>query len=177
LSGGGIARRYVEPLFEVALEQNLADQIAEELKLFDGALKEHLEFRKFLLNPSLDRRTKKTALDELFAQASNYTLNFMRVVIDKNRPEILTNAYSLFSELLNEHRGITSGVIETATPLDDDAFIKVKDILETRFKCKLDLEREVNPSLLGGVLVRVGNNVIDSSLKGQLYRLKSVMAR
>lgn len=172
MNGGGIARRYVEPLFEVALEKNLVDRIAEELSLFDDTLQKYPEFRKFLFNPSLNRKTKKAVLEELFSQASIYTLNFMRVVIDKNRPEVLTATYRLFNEMLNRQRGVAPGVIETATPLDDDTFNKVKMKLEARFSCKLDLERKVDPMLLGGILVRVGNNVIDGSLRGQLSRLK-----
>ncbi|MCF7810731.1 F0F1 ATP synthase subunit delta [bacterium] len=175
MSGGGIARRYVEPLFEVAVEKGIEDRVAEDLKSFDNTVNENPDLKKFLFNPSLERKAKRSVIDKLFKDASEYTLNFLRVVIDKNRPEILLSAHSLFIDFLNKHQGITPGSIVTAVPLEADALKKVKDRLEKRFNCALALECTVDPTLVGGILVRVGNTVLDGTIKGRLHRLKSTM--
>jgi F-type H+-transporting ATPase subunit delta len=175
LSGGGIARRYVEPLFEVAIEKGIEDRIAEDLKLFDNTVSENPDLKKFLFNPSLERKAKRSAIEKLFTEASEYTLNFLRVVIDKNRPEILLSAYSLYTGFLNKHRGITTGSIVTAVPLEEEALEQIRSNLEKRFNYTLSLECTVDPTLIGGILVRVGNTVIDGTIKNRLQRLKSTM--
>ena len=175
MSGGGITRRYIEPLFEIAVEKGIEDRISEDLKLFDDTIVENPELKKFLFNPSMDRKAKRTVIEKLFADSSKYTLSFLRVVIDKNRPNILLEAYSLYSALLNKHRGITTGKIETAVPLEENTLKQVKENLEKRFKCTLELECTTDPSLMGGILVRVGNTVLDGTIRGRLQRLKSTM--
>lgn len=167
-----LARRYVEPLFEVALEKDQLDLIAGDLAGLDEALKASVDLRRFLTNPSIDRRAKKTVTHKIFDGVSEYTMNFMKLVIEKNRPEIFLVSSQLYQSLLNEHRGVTPGVVESATPLDDATFEKVRRELETRFKTKLHLERRVEKDLVGGMRVRVGNTVIDGSVKSQLARLK-----
>jgi len=173
---GILARRYVQPLFEVAQEKNELERIAGDLAALDQALQESAELKGFLSDPSIGRKAKRTLVEKVFAEASSYTLNFMRVVIDKNRPEILGMSYRLFTDMLNIHRGVALGVVETAVPLDDTAFNKVRKMLEARFGCKLELERKIDPGLLGGLRVRVGNNVIDGSVRGRLEGLKAALS-
>jgi len=173
---GSLARRYVQPLFEVAQEKGELERIASDLAALDQALHESAELKEFLANPSIQRKVKWILIEKVFAEASLFTLNFMRVVIDKNRPEVLGATYRLFTDMLNIHRGIAPGVVETAVPLDDAAFDNVKRTLETRFGCKLELERKIERNLLGGMRVRIGNNVIDGSVRGKLEDLKSALS-
>ncbi|MDP8239857.1 MAG: ATP synthase F1 subunit delta [Candidatus Hatepunaea meridiana] len=175
MSGGSLARRYVQPLFEVAQENNQIDRINNDLELLDRTLSESEELRGFLVDPSIIRQLKKGLIEKLFTEFSHYSMNFVKVVIDKNRPEVLKSAYSLFMELLNIHRGITPGIVESAVPLEDADFEKVKTTLELRLGSKLVLERRVDPSLLGGVRAQVGNTVIDGSLRGRLNKLKATL--
>ena len=167
-----LARRYVEPLFEVALEKDQLDRIAEDLSGLDEALKASADLRRFLTNPSIERHVKKTVIQKVFDGVSQYTMNFMKLVIEKNRTEILLHARQLYMNLLNAQRGMTPGVVETATPLDDATFERVRKELEVRFQTKLELERKVAKDLLGGMRVRVGNTVIDGSVQGRLARLR-----
>ncbi|HHE46397.1 MAG TPA: ATP synthase F1 subunit delta [Bacteroidetes bacterium] len=171
-----LTRRYVKPLFEVACEKNELERIAGDISALDQALKGSPELRRFLADPSIQRRAKRTLIEKVFAEASPYTLNFMRVIINKNRPEILNLTHQYFTELMNIHRGVSPGILETAVPLDDEAFNQVRTTLEKRFGTRLDLERRINPGLLGGLRVRIGNNVIDGSVKGRLAKLRTNLA-
>jgi len=171
-----LARRYVQPLYDVGSEKDLLDQIANDLELVDKTLQESDDLRGFLYDPSIERQAKKDVLEKLFADISPYSLNFLRVIVDKNRSLVFDQAYPLFREMLNEHRGITTGAIETATPLDDASYRKVIENLEKRFDKKLELEQIVTPDLIGGIKVRIGNVVLDGSVRGQLAKLKKVMA-
>jgi len=172
-----IARRYVEPLFEVALERNQLDRIAEELAALDQAINVSQDLRKYIFDPSIERHVKKSVMEQIFAGASDYTLNFIKLVIEKNRPEILSMAYRLYINLLNDHRGITPGEVETAVPLDDVTFDGIRKDLEARFNTKLHLERKVDSDLLGGMRVRIGNMVIDGSVRGRLVQLRELLIR
>lgn len=171
-----LARRYVQPLFDVGSEKDLLDQIASDLELVDTTLKEANDLRGFLFDPSIERQTKKDVLKKLFPKVSPFSLNFLRVIVDKNRPVVLDDAYPLYREMLNEQRGITTGVLETAVPLDETSYQKVRKSLEKRFNKKLDLDQVVSPDLIGGIKVRIGNVVLDSTVRGQLGSLRKVMA-
>jgi len=175
--GGGLARRYVQPLFELALARGILDQVAREVAQFDSALRQHPEFRTFLSNPSVNRKAKRDAMSRVFVGASPCTINFLKVVLDKNRPEVLVAANSIFQDLLNEHRGVTTGLIETAIPLDEAALNQIKGQLEKRFQRTLDLKHRHDPTLIGGLRLRLGNRVIDASVKGRLARLRDLMIR
>ena len=175
MRGGVLARRYVQPLFEVAREKDELERIYDDLKSLDQALSDSPELKGYLSDPSIEKHDKKSVLEKIFEGASIYTLNFMRVLIDKNRPEVLWVAYPLFRDMLNEHRGISTGVVETAVTLEDADFSKIKSALESRFESRLDLERKVNPDLLAGLRVRIGNVVLDGSVRNRLTRLKEML--
>lgn len=176
MSAGGLPRRYVLPLFEIGVEKGELDRISADLGMIDHTLCESPDLRGFLTDPTIERKMKMGVIEKLFPDISTYTKNFLRVVIDKNRTEILKLTYRLFSDLLNEHRGVMPGELETAVQLDDSTFDELIRTLEKKFNKRLELERKVDPSLLGGARVRVGNVVIDGSVRGRMARLKEALA-
>lgn len=175
MRGSVLARRYVQPLFEVARDKDELERIYDDLKSLDQAFSGTPKLKGYLSDPSVEKHDKKSVLEKIFAGASKYTLNFMRVAIDKNRSEVLWQAYPLFRDMLNEHRGIQLGVVETAVTISDEDFAKIKSTLENRFESGLDLDRKVNPDLLGGLRVRIGNVVLDGSVRNRLTRLKELL--
>jgi len=176
LKGGSLTRRYVQPLFEVALEKDILDKITKDLKLLDDTLCSSPELKSFLNNPSIERRAKRDAIEIIFKDVSLYSMNFMRLIIDKNRIEVLLVAYSMFQEMIDIERGVIKGTVLSAVPVDDDLFKEIKRSLETRFDSKLELRRDVDPGILGGLRIQVGNTVMDASVKGRLERLKETLA-
>lgn len=173
--GGGLALRYVKALFELAQEKGVVENISADLQVLDETIAGSPELGTFLNNPSVDRSAKKGAVCKLFPDASSYTVNFMRIVIDKNRTEIFTVVYRLFQELVNKAHGVVTGTIHSAVPLDKETFAKVREQLEIQFKRKLVLRTEIDPEIIGGLRIQVGNTVIDNSLKGRLNNLKKVL--
>ncbi len=174
--GGGLARRYVQSLFEVAQEKDVLDTISGDLKLLDDTLSNSPELTSFLNDPSSPKRAKKVAIEGLFTEISEYSLNFIRVVIDKNRTEILSEAYQIFQDMIDTAKGILNGTIQSAIELDDETMCEIKESLEKRFSKKLILENRVTPELIGGLRIQVGNMVIDASVKSRLENLKEILA-
>lgn len=174
--GGGLARRYVQPLFEVAQEKNELEKVNADLKFLDAVFVEVPQVRSFLNDPSVARRVKHGAVENLFKDASPYTLNFMKVVIDKNRTLVFDVAYRMFKEYIDAARGVTIGTVESAVEIDEDLFANISSQVERRFNRKVDLERKVTPDILGGLRIQVGNTVLDSSVMGRLSRLRETIA-
>lgn len=171
-----LARRYVLPLFEVARDKKILDKVSSDLKLLSDTLLASPELRTFVDSPTIERSVKRKVFDEIFKDAANYTRNFLRVVIDKKRSEIFLLASRIFDDLVSKHRGETHGVVQSAQPLDDTAFAEIEKDVAKRFDGRVILERTVDPALLGGIRVQVGNQVIDASVRGRLEKLKSVLA-
>lgn len=173
---GGLAGRYVQPLFEVAMEKDELDGITNDLAKIDETLKQSSELRSFLLDPSVLRSSKQQAVNLIFKDVSPYVMNYLRLIIDKNRTEVIGSTYRIFRQLIDQSRGITTGLVESAVKLDEKTYIAIKLELEKRFSTKLDLEQEVNPDLIGGLRVRIGNTVIDGTIEGQLSKLGNSLA-
>lgn len=174
--GAGLARRYVQALFEVAQEKDVLDKISGDIELLDGTLSNSPELVSFLNNPSILKRAKKAAIEGLFTDVSEYTLNFIRVIIDKNRTEILSVANRIFQDLIDTAKGILNGTVQSAVPLDKEMLAEIKKSLEKRFSSTLVLKNRVTPELIGGLRIQVGNMVIDASVKSRLENLKEILA-
>lgn len=176
MSGSVLARRYVQPLFEVAKEKEQLDRIGQDLADLDELLAASPELKGFLSDPSVERADKRGVLDQIFAEASPYTRNYLRLVVDKNRTDILRQTNRLFKELVAADKGVNSGVVESAAPLKDDQLANIKAVLEKRFKTKLALEPRIVPELIGGLRIQVGNTLIDDSIRNRLNNLRRVLA-
>lgn len=169
----GLARRYVQPLFEVTSDKGNLDTVVEELKELNSALSDKSPLRVILNDPSISLQSRIAVIEEIFTGYSDSYLNFVRLVIEKNRTFILEIAYSIFKKIKDESEGLLSGVVESALPLDDETIVELKQQLEMSFGHKVDIEFRITPDLLGGLRIRVGNTVMDGSVTGKLEKLKS----
>ncbi len=176
MSVGGLARRYVNPLFDVAIEKGDLKQISADLEALDTALCDSQDFKIFIKDPSIRRKVKKAAVEELFAGASPYTLNYLRLIIDKNRTEVLFETRKLFTRMVEAYEGIQQGVVQSAVALSKDQFANIRKSLEKRFQTKIDLHSEVVPELIGGLRIQIGNTVIDATVQNRLKHLKKALA-
>jgi len=163
------------PLFELSRDAGTLDRTAGDLKTLDDALSASHELAVFLASPTVERAVKRAALEVIFKEVSPLTMQFLRLVVMKNRSEIFHVSNRIFTELLNAHRGIVPGTVETATPLDDASFTQLQKVVSEKFGVKVDLKRSVDPDLLGGVKVRVGNKVVDASVRGRLEKLRATL--
>lgn len=173
----GAAWRYAEALFDLALDQNALAAVETDLATLKGAIDASADFRAFLLSPVYDADEKAKAIAAIADKAgvSTLTKNFLGVVAANRRLFALESMIAAFSKRLADHRGEVAAEAVSAAPLNDEQTKRLRGEIERVVGKAVKLSVKVDKDLLGGMIVKVGSKMIDSSLKTKLNRLKSVM--
>lgn len=172
-----IAERYVKALFEVATKASALDKVEQDLASLGKALDESPEFRAFLENPLLTLTQRAQAmlaiLDKM--QADALTRQFIGMIVKQKRLAILPALIAEFATVAATSRGELTAEVIAATPLKEKEITQIADRLSKAYGRKLRLEVKQDPALLGGVILRIGSQQLDSSLAGKLRRLKNTL--
>ncbi len=167
-----ISEPYAQALMSLAQQNNLADQFGETFRELDSLLTESQEFKDFVLNPVIKNDDKKNVLKQVMGDANPYLVNFMMLLVDKRRIIFLESIVDQYLNLLRKLNQTVLAEATSATELNDEQkgkiVEKVKQIVKAR---DVELKTTVDPSLIGGVIIKVGSKVIDASLRGQLRRI------
>ena len=167
---------YAEALFEAAREREELEETLENLKEFVNALHESEELREFFYGPQIPESQKRRAIDALTEEMSTSTTNFLKVLTDNGRAEILEDAVVRYEDLVKEHQGKVDVELTTAVELSDEMLDRVKsrlgEILDGR---EIVLETNVDPDLVGGAVFWIGEKRIDGSVRAQLQGLREKM--
>jgi F-type H+-transporting ATPase subunit delta len=173
MSDKSVARRYAQALFELGQEKDLLDEIQKDLKLVINVIAENEELKKVVEHQLIMAEDKQEIFKEIFADKVNpITLNFLLLVIQKRREFYLQSMYEQFLEYLDEFRGIEEARVKSAVQLSDDIRKSLEKQLEKVTGKKIRLKTEVDPEILGGLTVRIGDKVIDGSIKTRLNLLQ-----
>ena len=167
-----ISEPYAQALMSLAQQNDLADQFGDTFRDLDALLSESQEFKDFVLNPVIKNEDKKAVLKQVMGDANPYLTNFIMLLIDKRRIIFLESIVEQYLSLLRKRNQIVLAEVTSAQELNDEQKGKiverVKGIVEAR---DVELKTKVDPSLIGGVIIKVGSKVIDASLRGQLRRI------
>ena len=179
-SGGiqaSLSGRYATALFELARESKSIDTVEASLATVRAALDQSDDFKRLIESPLVSRKdaAKATAAvgDELGIDAT--TKNFLGVLADNRRLSQLPAVIRAFRGLAANFRGETTADVTSAHPLSDDQVDALKQQLRTRVGRDVSVDLTVDPSLLGGLVVRIGSQMIDSSIKTRLNTLAHAM--
>lgn len=172
MRSSAVTERYTQALFEAAKAQNATGQVGEELAELVAILDENADLARFLQHPIVTPEDKKATVDKLFAGKVHPVVhNFLRLVLDKRREDYLKAIQKQFQELLNRQQRRAVAQVTTAINLDGDTQAELKRQLEAYLEQDVTLETAVDPALLGGLQIRVGDRLIDGSIRGQLTAL------
>ncbi|GGM32592.1 ATP synthase subunit delta [Paraliobacillus quinghaiensis] len=168
-----IAKRYAEALFQLAQKKEIVDSIESELLIVKEVFQQNPDFNTFLENPSLDGLKKKQLIDQAFKDFSQEVHNTLKLLIDRHNEEVVPAIVDGFVALANELKGIGVATVYSVRKLSEDE----KQQLATVFAKKLSLnslkiDNVVDPSVIGGIKLKVGNTVYDGSVKGKLERIE-----
>jgi len=160
-------------LFELAREENLLQQVEKDLSALDQYLIASDEFENLLASPVVHANQKREVFDDLFGKRFHTkTMDFIRLLLEKNRESLLPEIIEYFLQLLDEQNGIIRGQLLTAYPFSDAQLELLNKHLNQVTAKKVILTQYVDKNLLGGFIVRMDDTVIDSSLKNQLLKLR-----
>lgn len=169
-----VARRYAAALADVALEENNADVVEDGLASFTNAFFESADLRNFLESPGITPDSKRRAIEEIAKRMglSPALRNFIYVIVDHRRTEMLREIETAFREELNARLGIADAEVISARALTDSEKREVTTALERRTGKKIEANFREDRTLLGGAVVRVGSTIYDGSVREQLERMR-----
>jgi F-type H+-transporting ATPase subunit delta len=172
-----LAERYASALVDVALQNNQADQVKQELATFAAMVRESPELHAFLSNPSIARASKHAAIGELVARmgASRTLRNYLFVIVDQRRAGMLIEIEQAFSRLLDARQGITQAAVISATELTAQQQAELGAALAKLTGEKVQAQYTTDASLIGGAVVRIGSTIYDGSVRTQLERMRARM--
>jgi F-type H+-transporting ATPase subunit delta len=174
----GMAGRYAGALFELALDNKAADAVRTDLDDFDRLLNESADLVRLVRSPVFDADQQLKALSVILDRAgiSGLAANFLRVVASNRRLFAVREMIRAYRALVARHRGEVSAQITVAEPLNDNNVNALKDALKTVTGGKdIDLNVKVDPAIIGGLIVKVGSRMVDSSLRTKLNAIKFAM--
>ncbi|EGL13628.1 F0F1 ATP synthase subunit delta [Paenibacillus chitinolyticus] len=168
-----VAKRYAKALFEAAKEQNTVAQVETELTEIVQTIQDHAELRSVLDHPNIDVPAKRQLLSNIFAdRISPLVMNTIKLLIDRRRQSLLPIVLSDFVQISNESLGQADATIYTALPLSEVQVKEIADNFSRMTGKQIRVQTVVDPSLLGGITVRIGDRLYDGSLAGKLERLE-----
>jgi F-type H+-transporting ATPase subunit delta len=181
LSGNIVARRYAGALFTVGKKAgaDASQAYGKQLSDLAGALAQAPEAMRFFKNPVFSVEEKKAVLKQLIEKLglTGAVANFANLLADKNRLASLQEIAADYKAMLDEASGIVSGKLVTAVALSDARKVELKEQLEKQTGKKLVLDYAADPEILGGLVLKIGDSVLDASLRAQLNILKETIKR
>ena len=173
-----LVKAYAEALFQMARAEEMLDRVEEELTHLGRSLESNAELKEFLSNPQLSPAGKKGALDQIFGPSlSPMTLNWVNLVVDQGRQRRLPVIIETFFALAQEAREKVTAEVITAVALDEALAERLQKELSRATKKQVFLKPLVDESILGGVIVRIENKVIDGSVRHRLEEVKKEMVK
>lgn len=164
---------YAQALYDVASEKGVADEVEEDMKSIKAILKTNKKFRDILYHPSVAKSDKKKIIDRTFGpQCSKWVRNLLFVLIDKRRERLLDYLTDMLTVVASRIKGIEHITVQTAIALTDSKRNELKKNLEKLTKKKVKLEVKVDKNIIGGMIISMGNRIIDGSVTNHLKNLK-----
>lgn len=164
--------RYAIALLEIAIEQNKTEEFRKEVKILKNIFQNSPEFCEILCDVNIDLAKKYSMIDKILASVNSDILSFVKVIIKNNRAHYL---YKIFKETLyrfDDYLEIQEGKLILSREMSEEEKEKIIKSIEKNEGVRLELEEVIDPSILGGFIVTLKDNVYDASLKTKLQNLK-----
>jgi len=171
----GSARRYADALFSISLEHGTLDAWADELTRL-GTVVEHPLVRRALLTPSVSISQKSAAIRAIAGTISKEIEALVTLLLERKRIQLLPAVAQAFSEQLRKYRGVELAEVTSAVELTAEERSLVAQRLADQLGKTVELTTRVDPAIMGGVVVRVGDQLYDSSVRGKLEALRERLA-
>jgi F-type H+-transporting ATPase subunit delta len=172
-----IAEVYARALFEVAKEHDVLDRVHEELGEFSEALSEDRTLQVFLFSPYFSSQEKREGVRKIVSDADERVVNFLELLAERHRMPALFRIKREFDALWAEENKLLPVTVTSAIELDEGLVEEIGERIQEQTGRKVELSSNVDPEVLGGLMVRVGNMVLDGTVRNRLERLRKQVAK
>jgi F-type H+-transporting ATPase subunit delta len=172
-----IAEVYSRALFEVAKEHDVVDRIHDELAEFTDGLRENRELQLFFFSPYFSSEEKQEGVRRILDGADERFVRFLELVAERHRMPVIFRIKRAFDDLWAEEKRLLPVSVTSAVELDESLVRDIGDRIRRETGREVELESRVDPDVLGGLVLRVGNMVVDASVRGRLEQLRKQVAR
>ena len=168
-----VSKTYGDALFELALEENKIDSLQEEVEVVLEALVENQDLTKLMSHPKISKEEKVALMEDIFkGRVSDELCGLMHMLTEKGRFTEIDDVLYFFLDRVKEHKNIGTAYVSTAIELSEAQKQAVeKRLLETTKYVEFEMHYSVDTDLIGGMVIRIGDRVVDSSIKTKLYDL------
>lgn len=174
MTGNIAARRYGASLYDLAQEENKLEVYRRELIAANATISQNKDLQTLWLHPAIGREEKKSVIRTLFQQELNpHILHFLLLLIDRRREGFLPAIVAEFNRLVDEAKGVRVAQVASAIPLTEEEKQNLRDQLRRKWNREVELTFAVDRRLIGGLIVRSGDEVWDASLATRLQKLSS----
>ena len=172
-----IAEVYSRSLFEVASEHDVLDRVRDELGEFADALDESRDLQIFFFSPYFSSQEKKEGIEQAVTEADEHFVHFLELLAERHRLPAIFRIRREYDRMWSEENKLVAVSVTTAVKLDQQIVEDIGKRIEQQTGKRIELSSTVDPGIVGGLVVQVGNMVMDASLKARLERLRKQVAR
>ncbi len=172
MTGSRAAVRYAKAILEMAQASGSAEQVNNDMALIAATIKENAELHTFLNSPDIKGEAKEAALKEIFGSTGNITQGLFRLMLENKRFEILDQVAVQYKLQYDVAQGVEEAVVTTAFPITPDLESKVLDKIKEFSDKKITLKNIVDPAIIGGFILRIGDRQFNASVANRLLTLK-----
>jgi F-type H+-transporting ATPase subunit delta len=172
-----IAEVYARALFEVASDQGKLDEIHDQLDAFADAMNENRDLTRFFFSPYFSSEEKKEALGRTVEGADPAFMNFLQALVERHRMPVIFRIRTRFDELWEEAHKLLPVEVTSAIELDEKTINEIGASIGEQVGRTVELSSHVDPEILGGIVLRVGNFILDASIRNRLEQLRKQVAQ
>jgi F-type H+-transporting ATPase subunit delta len=172
-----IAEVYARALFEVAKEHGDLDEVRDELGQFADALSKERQLAVFFFSPYFSSTEKKDGLNKLIDGAEDIFTNFLETLIERHRMPAIFRIRNRFDEMWDDENQLLPVQVTSAIELDEKTIRSIGDRIGEQTGLKVELSSQIDPDILGGIVLRVGNFILDASIRNRLNQLRKQVAQ
>jgi F-type H+-transporting ATPase subunit delta len=172
-----IAAVYARSLFEVAKERDKLDVVREQIGAFADALDDSRELQVFFFSPYFSTAEKTDGLDRAVTDGDEIVVNFLKLLIENHRTPVIFRVRREYDQLWRQENKLLPVTVTSAVELDAATVRQIGDRIADQTSRKIELSAVVDPEILGGIVVRVGNSILDASIRNRLEQLRKQVAR
>ncbi len=176
MASDSVAGAYAEALLQIARAEDVVEVVEDEMRTLQTVLRDNYELKGFLDSQAVSKEGKLEAVKKLFAgKMSSITLNLVFTVVDRERHRVLEDIADQYISLVSAYQGQVMAEVTTAVPLPEETAEQLRRALSRMIKKDVLIRPSVDESILGGAIVRIGDQVIDGCVRKKLQNLRTAM--